>query len=604
MRIWEGPSVSPHVARAGDDVRMRRRIPGMVRPALAMMLWATAMLALAGETPRLSPATTMEQAGMVDIRSLVPDISQSIAYAGSDNFVGAPVEGYHAPRCWLKREVAEALARVEAMLRPRQLRLRVFDCYRPVRAVAHFMRWANDPADLRTQAAHYPGLDKPRLLGGYIAPVSGHSRGATIDLTLLRCDARGADCEPLDMGTDFDFFGTRAHTDSPEASVGQRANRRLLREAMQEQGFENYPMEWWHYTLRPEPTPGTMYDVPVTAPDGPGRLAEIERLMRPYDGEVPGASLLVLKDGKAVASRGYGRSDLARGIEAGPATSYRLASLSKQFTAAAVLLLAQDGRLSIDDPVRRWLPSLPKAADGIRLRNLLDHTSGVLDYEDLMAVPYAGQISDAGVLGLLEKENRLYFQPGSRYRYSNSGYALLALVVERASGRRFADFLQARIFKPLGMHDTLAYVAGGPEVPHRAWGYSKTCNGWERTDQNAYSAVLGDGGIYSSIDDLARWDAALYDDRLLSDASRALAFGRQVQVSELPEATYYGFGWRVAGDRQWHSGESIGFRNTIVRWPGQRLTVVLLSNRNDPTPYELAVAIGRLFLADDPEKSR
>jgi CubicO group peptidase (beta-lactamase class C family) len=565
---------------------------------LALCMASVSALAQADRTPRVSAAATMEQAGMVDIRSLMPDISQSIAYAGSNNFVGVPIRGYQAPRCWLKREAAEALARVDAALRERHMRLRVFDCYRPVRAVAHFVRWANDRADQRSKAAHYPDLDKSRLLGDYIAPVSGHSRGATVDLTVLRCDAHDADCEPLDMGTGFDFFGTRAHTDSPEVDAGQRANRHLLRDAMEAQGFRNYAMEWWHYTLRPEPTPDTLYDIPVTAPTDSGWQAGIERLVQPYDGDVPGISLLVLKDGKAVLSRGYGRSDMERGTEAGPATGYRLASVTKQFTAAAILLLAQDGKLSIDDPVRRWLPSLPKVANGIALRNLLDHTSGVLDYEDLMAEPYEGQIRDAGVLALLEKEDRLYFPPGSSYRYSNSGYALLALVAERASGMSFPEYLHTRIFQPLGMRDTLAYVAGGPEAPHRAWGYSKTCNGWTRTDQNAYSAVLGDGGIYSNIADMARWDAAQYDDRLLSKASRALAFGHQVQVSSTPEATYYGFGWRVADDRQWHSGESIGFRNTIVRWPKQHLTVVVLSNRNDPTPYDLAISIGRWFLAD------
>lgn len=575
----------------------------MMRPALVLVLWAAA-LAQADGAPRVSDAVTMEQAGMVDLRSLVPDISQSIAYAGSDNFLGVPADGYQAPRCWLKREAAEALARVDSALRERHMRLRVFDCYRPARAVTHFVRWANDPADRRTKVAHYPDLDKTELLGAYIAPVSGHSRGATVDLTVLRCDARDAGCEPLDMGTAFDFFGTRANTDAPGTGAGQRTNRHLLRDAMRAQGFRNDPKEWWHYTLVDEPAPDILYDVPVTAPDLAGRLAEIERLMQRYDGDVPGASLLVLKDGKAVVRRGYGRSDLEHGTEAGPATGYRLASVTKQFTATAILLLAQDGKLAIDDPVKRWLPSLPKVADDITLRNLLDHTSGVLDYEDLMAAPYEGQISDAGVLSLLEKEDRLYFPPGSTYRYSNSGYALLALVAERASGMSFPEYLRTRIFQPLGMHDSVAYLAGGPEVPHRAWGYSETCDGWERTDQNIYSAVLGDGGIYSSIDDMARWDAALYDDRLLSAASRALAFGQQVQVSSAPEATYYGFGWRVAGDRQWHSGESIGFRNAIVRWPKQRLTVVVLSNRNDPTPYGLAVSIGRLFMDDDQAEPR
>ena len=268
------------------------------------------------------------------------------------------------------------------------------------------------------------------------------------------------------------------------------------------------------------------------------------------------------------------------------------------FTAAAVLLLAQDGKLAIDDPVRKWLPSLPREDDAITLRHLLTHTSGLVYYEDLMQEPYDGQIRDAGVLALLEKENRLYFAPGSAYRYSNSGYALLALVVERASGMAYPDFLRSRIFQPLGMDGSLAYVAGGPEVSHRAFGHSEIDGRWQRTDQSSTSAVLGDGGIYSSIDDLARWDAALYDDRLLSDASRALAFAPHVKVEGEGFDAHYGFGWRITGDTLWHSGETIGFRNVIVRWPAQRLTVVLLSNRNDPEPYRTALEIGALFLGD------
>ncbi len=200
---------------------------------------------------------------MVDMRSLVPDLSQDIRYFGSNNFVGASVDGYLAPRCWLKRDVAEALARVEISLRERNLRLQVFDCYRPVRAVAHFMRWVGDPNDLATKARHYPELDKSALPGVYIGRVSGHSRGATLDLTLLQCDRLGLDCKPLDMGTEFDYFGARANTDSPEVNATQRRNRHRLRETMAAQGFRNYAMEWWHYTLQPEPTPLLQYDVPI-----------------------------------------------------------------------------------------------------------------------------------------------------------------------------------------------------------------------------------------------------------------------------------------------------------------------------------------------------
>ncbi len=209
-----------------------------------------------------SSARTAAEAGLVDIRTRVPDIAEEIKYAGRDNFVGAHVDGYLAPKCLLLRPVADALARVEHELRARHLRLKVWDCYRPARAVAHFVRWARDLGDLRTKPQHYPDLDKSQLLGDYIAPVSGHSRGATVDLTLQRCTADGA-CAALDMGTDFDFFGTRAHTDAADVSAQQHAYRQLLRDAMAREGFRNYPLEWWHYTLEPEPTPHTIYDVPV-----------------------------------------------------------------------------------------------------------------------------------------------------------------------------------------------------------------------------------------------------------------------------------------------------------------------------------------------------
>lgn len=235
------------------------------RPALALLALALGLSAGAAlaAPPTLSPAKTPAEANLVDIRSLVPDIAEDIKYAGSDNFVGTPVDGYLAPKCFLLKPVAEALARVEHELRQQHMRLKLFDCYRPARAVAHFVRWAHDLSDQRTKPEHYPKLDKSKLLGGYIASVSGHSRGATADLTVMQCAADGSDCKPLEMGTHFDYFGTLANTDSPQATAAQHANRLRLRAAMEREGFKNYPMEWWHYTLEPEPTPHTMYDVPV-----------------------------------------------------------------------------------------------------------------------------------------------------------------------------------------------------------------------------------------------------------------------------------------------------------------------------------------------------
>jgi CubicO group peptidase (beta-lactamase class C family) len=348
---------------------------------------------------------------------------------------------------------------------------------------------------------------------------------------------------------------------------------------------------------------GLVASTSASAACGPGasagdRSATVDRLMERYSGEGPGASLLVVHDGVALLRRGYGMADLEAQEVATPSTNYRLASVTKQFTAASILLLAEQGKLQLDDPAGRWLPTLPPAPARATLRQLLTHTAGLVDYEDLIEEPAPRQLRDADVLALLEHEDRTEFAPGSAYRYSNSAYALLALVVERASGQSFQDFLRERIFKPLGMEHTLAFVEGGPAVEQRAYGYTRVGDAWVRTDQSSTSAVLGDGGIYSSIDDLARWDAALYDDRLLSDASRRLAFAPQVATDD-PEVRY-GFGWRISGDTLWHSGETIGFRNVIIRRPGRRLTVVLLSNRDDPEPYATAREIASCFAEEAP----
>jgi CubicO group peptidase (beta-lactamase class C family) len=248
----------------------------------------------------------------------------------------------------------------------------------------------------------------------------------------------------------------------------------------------------------------------------------------------------------------------------------------------------------LDDPVRKWLPSLPSAADPVTIRHLLSHMGGLIDYEDVIPPQLTNQLHDADVLRILESQDRTYFEPGKGYRYSNSGYALLALIVGKASGKDFASFLRQRIFIPLQMTATVAYEDGVSTVADRAFGYSQADGAWKRTDQSQTSAVLGDGGIYSSVDDLAKWDAALYDNRLLSKESRDLAF-TPVTATDDPDVQY-AMGWRITGDTLWHSGESLGFRNVIVRYPRQHLTVILLTNRNDPEPYRTALAIGKVAM--------
>jgi D-alanyl-D-alanine dipeptidase len=229
--------------------------------------WLVVLLAagLSGSTcqhelPQLPRLPQLGPPELVDVSWVAPTIELDLRYVGYDNFVGAPIDGYAAPRCWLLRPAAEALAKVERDLRAEGLGLRVFDCYRPQRAVDHFVRWANDLSDQRTKPRYYPHVEKSALFDeGYIARRSGHSRGATVDLTLVRA----ADGTPLDMGSPFDFFDPVSHTESPDVTDVQHYNRLRLRAAMEARGFVNYPQEWWHYTLEREPFPDRYLDVEI-----------------------------------------------------------------------------------------------------------------------------------------------------------------------------------------------------------------------------------------------------------------------------------------------------------------------------------------------------
>lgn len=183
-------------------------------------------------------------------------------YASADNFVGVRIDGYRAARCWLSLPAAHALARVEDDVAQAGLTLVVFDCYRPQRAVDHFLRWAADTADQRTKATYYPFVSKGELFSqGYVAARSGHSRGSTVDVTLARVD--GERMARLDMGTPFDFFDPRSHASSREVTAEQQANRQRLRAVMERHGFRSYEPEWWHFTLADEPYPDRYFDVPV-----------------------------------------------------------------------------------------------------------------------------------------------------------------------------------------------------------------------------------------------------------------------------------------------------------------------------------------------------
>lgn len=222
----------------------------------------TAGAAFAAGLASLSPTSALSEipSAFVDVAQMVPGAQLDVRYFTTDNFVGARIDGYEAPRCFLTLPAAQALQAVASEAAGKALRLLIFDCYRPARAVAHFALWAADLSDEAMKLSYYPDVEKRDLFAeGYIAERSGHSRGSTLDLTLV--DA--ASGRQLDMGTPFDLFGPRSWPASPDVTREQRANRKTLAALMEQNGFKGFDKEWWHFTLENEPFPDTYFDFPI-----------------------------------------------------------------------------------------------------------------------------------------------------------------------------------------------------------------------------------------------------------------------------------------------------------------------------------------------------
>jgi len=311
---------------------------------------------------------------------------------------------------------------------------------------------------------------------------------------------------------------------------------------------------------------------------------KVDALFAEYTGSnIPGASVAVIQDGKVRFAKAYGMAEVEAKIPCATNTNFRLASVTKQFTAMAVMLLAERNKLSLDESLLSFFPEFPACGQGITIRHLLNHTSGLVDYEDIIPQGTTIPVLDRDVLRLLLKEQKGYFSPGAKFRYSNSAYALLAQIIEARSGAPYAQFLKANIFQPLGMSNTLAYEQGISVVPNRAYGYSFDGTNFIRSDQSLTSSVLGDGGIYSSVSDLAKWDQALYTNTLASQKTLELIFSPG-PATEHPN-TAYGFGWYLGTYRGikeiWHSGNTRGFSTRIARYPEKKFTVIILTNRSD-----------------------
>jgi CubicO group peptidase (beta-lactamase class C family) len=355
--------------------------------------------------------------------------------------------------------------------------------------------------------------------------------------------------------------------------------------------------------------------------DEDSRTTELEGIFKNLaDSRSPGAAILIRENGKTFFRRGYGVRDLGTRGAIDSRTNFRLASCTKQFTAIAVMLLVHDGKMRYDERLTDVFPEFPDYGRAVTLRNLLNHTSGLPDYEDLMDQTGHSrwtanrQIQDAEVLALLERQKEGKFRPGTQWSYSNSGYVILGLAVAKVAGQPLEDFLEARIFAPLKMTHTLAYVKGKNEVPERAYGYSKEGEAFVETDQSATSATLGDGGVYSNLEDLAKWDDALTHHTLLSPSEMQPAL-MPVKLTDgslprwasgpgdtNPQSTNfvsYGFGWFLddywGHQRMWHYGETTGFKTAIERFRDGDLTVIVLSNRSDLDPATLALKAASVY---------
>jgi len=257
-----------------------------------------------------------------------------------------------------------------------------------------------------------------------------------------------------------------------------------------------------------------------------------------------------------------------------------MASVSKQFTAAAVMLLVERGQLSLADPLPKFFPGFPAYGQQVTVKHLLTHTSGLPAYEGLIPAGTKLQLDDLDVLHLLMDTTNPRFTPGEKFEYSNSGYALLGMIVEVVAKKPFHEFMSEEIFRPLQMNGSVLYQRGLNEVPRRAFGHRREGTHWIRNDQSLTSAIRGDGAVYTSLRDYQKWLRAIDDQQLLGTASYAQIFAPHVATDR--GGSYYGFGWFIdeyrGCQRIHHNGDTRGFRLCVQRFPHRRAALVVQLN--------------------------
>ncbi len=330
--------------------------------------------------------------------------------------------------------------------------------------------------------------------------------------------------------------------------------------------------------------------------------AQVDKIFAAYDRkDSPGCALGVFQSGKIVYSRGYGMANLAAGEPITAKTIFDIGSTSKQFTAASILLLAQRGKLSLDDDVRRYIPELPQYQKPITIRQLMHHTSGLRDYVNLLTL--AGTTNEGDVtakqsVDMLVRQKALNYEPGAEFLYSNSGYLLLSQIAERVTRKNLATFADKNIFKPLGMKATRILAAENKVLPNRAIGYAPTASGF-RIFMSGWDET-GSGGVHTSIEDLLRWDNNFYKPRVGGEKLRTAILARGVLNNGT--AVPYAGGLMIETFRGMnavsHSGAWVGYQAELVRFPEQHLSVATLCNVASADAPSMARAVAALYLGD------
>ncbi len=312
---------------------------------------------------------------------------------------------------------------------------------------------------------------------------------------------------------------------------------------------------------------------------------------------IPGVALKIIKDGKTIKAAAYGLSNLELNVRVKPETVFEIGSITKQFTAAGILLLAQEDKLSVDDRISKYLNDTPEAWTNVTIRHLLTHTSGLKSYTGLDGYQLWRHLTQKQFIRSIGKEP-MEFQPGDSWKYCNTGYNLLGYIIENVSGRNYWDFMGERIFVPLGMHSTTNRL---PRlvIPNRAAGYEQTNHVWINRDADL-TEVFSAGAIASTAGDLAKWNAALDGDRLLNTASKAQMW-TPVRLND-GRTRKYGFGWNVDtldGHKNiGHGGSTSGFSASLQRFPDDRLAVIILTNTDEEIATTLAKKIATFYFAN------